>query len=126
MTKAASITLVALALFASVVNAEPAPEDIVTVVVPRVPEGDETIAIELEGDRWFILTDVIPVGIGEAKGTLALIQRENDRSTSKLSIKGPFHSATGIAFKPGSRVVIKDRGWVTVTLIGYMKEAKKP
>lgn len=119
-----SSAIVALVLVAAApAHAAPKPEDIVNIVLSDHPTGGgdaRRVVYNVPADHWLIITDAAPVATGGG-GSLYVFSREGTKDTAKLVVtERGYSSVTGLAFPPGSKVVVIDSGWAAANFTGYL------
>jgi hypothetical protein len=114
---------VLLLLLASPLADAVSPRDMYNVVlIGHAGGGDDSrrVIVEIPKDKWLVITDVTPTGASRFQNVVRVFERGADQhDTPKLVTSDSFNSVTGIPFKPGSKLVVVDSDWFTVTFTGY-------
>lgn len=76
-----------------------------------ISSGGAEVVFTVPNDRWLVLTDIETASAQSASAGVAVLSERmgalvTDKRTSFLS--SPFHSFVGIAFEPGSAVLLRE------------------
>ena len=102
----------------SAVPGRPHPAQILNLVVAAERYGDgEQVLLTVPADRWLVVTDVDG---GDFKARTAMLsERAGGKIEQKLAVTERYSSSVGVAFRPGSSVVLANGNWGIANLTGY-------
>jgi hypothetical protein len=109
-------------MLARTAAANPKPADIVNIHLADHDAGGDRarrVIYEVPAGKWLIITDIDPTG---RPGGAQMFERVGDKDQIKWDSSGAYRSAVGLAFRPGSKVVLTDSGWASIAVTGYLAE----